>query len=582
MADIFISYSSQDREKAHALITELRAGGYDVWVDTGGIDGAMDWSSEIVQAINDCSTILFLISSHSIGSHNCAKEIHLASEKQKNILPVIVENVQLPVIFEYPLAGLQKLPLEDRKAITNALEKLRAGKTALAAMQALSTATVDADGKLRLAILPFHDLSPANDNEWFADGMMDELISTLGSLDHLKVPPRSDVMYYKQNRPKAHEIASDLRVRYLVEGSVMKAGEKIRINATLIDATKNEQIWSQKYTGTFEDIFDFQEQTAKAIAEALKLALSPDEKKKIEQKPTDNVEAYELYLKGHQYHRRHTKADFELAMELFEEAVGCDPEFAQAYRQLGITAIEYYVHYSREAKWVERAEHCARRVEAIEGNSKQLMNLRSIIAHHLHKGEEALAFAKRAVEIDPEYPSGWDSVAWAYQELGMLEECAQARERDVALRENDFYAQHAYLIALNEIGAAERARVAALKAIPIFERHLRLERDDASTRAKLIYVLGLAQEHERALEEAGKLLEQHTLDGVTLYNLACFYMNEHLPEKAMPILRLSFEHGYCDPADIRRDPDLLLLHGTTEFETLLKEMEEKIAKEYHG
>jgi TolB-like protein len=577
--DIFISYSSRDREKAQALIAELRAGGYDVWIDQGGIDGAMDWSSEIVQAINDCSTIIFLISSHSAASHNCAKEIHLASEKQKNILPVVVESVQLPVIFEYPLAGLQKLRIEDRKGITNTLEKLRSGKTALAAMQTLSASAVEADGKLRLAILPFHDLSPAKDNEWFADGMMDELISTLGSLAHLKVPPRSDVMYYKENRPKAVEIAADLRVRYFVEGSVMKAGEKIRINATLIDATKNEQIWSNKYTGTFDDIFDFQEQTAKAITEALRITLSPEEEQKIEKKPTENAEAYELYLKGLQYFRRHTKADFERAIELLEEAISLDNDFALALRQLGIAAIEYYTHYSREKKWVELAERCASSLERADGNSKQLLNLRSIIAHHLHDGQKALEYALRSVEIDPNYASGWDAVGWAYQELGMLGEAAKAREEDVRLRPNDFSSQHAYLLALNEAGALDEAREAALRAMPVFERHLRFERDDASTRAKYIFILGMAREHERALEEADKLLAQGTLDGLSFYNLACFFMNEHLPEKAMPILRLSFEKGYNDVEYTRRDPDLFGLHGTPEFEALMKEMGEKTAEE---
>jgi tetratricopeptide (TPR) repeat protein len=362
----------------------------------------------------------------------------------------------------------------------------------------------------------------------------------------------------------------------------MKAGEKIRINAALIDATRNEQLWSRKYTGTFDDIFDFQEQTAKAITEVLRITLSPEEEQQIEKKPTENAEAYELYLKGRQLHLRHTREDFVRAIALFQDAVGLDPEFAAAYTQLGITSIEYYVHYSRETTWVDLAEESAKRVEAIEGSSKQLMGLRSIIAHHLHKGEEALAYAKCAVEIDPNYASGWDSVAWAYQQLGMLEESAQARERDVALRENDLFAQHAYLLALNEIGAVEKARSAAIKAIPIFERHLRLERDDASTRAKFIYILGLAHDHERALAEADKLLEQPHLDGITLYNLACFYMNEHLPEKAMPVLRLSFEHGYCDPDDIRRDPDLFSLHGQSEFEALLKEMEEKNTKEARG
>src|SRR5579872_5218638 len=108
-SEIFISYSSVDRDRATSLAHHLRSSGYSCWMDTSGIDGAMNWSSEIVTALNNCHTLLFLISKHSVASHNCAKEIHLASEKRKNILPVLIDDIQLPVIFEYPLAGLHKL-----------------------------------------------------------------------------------------------------------------------------------------------------------------------------------------------------------------------------------------------------------------------------------------------------------------------------------------------------------------------------------------------------------------------------------------------------------------------------------------
>src|SRR6187401_3130093 len=117
MADIFISYSSYNREKATALVKELRDAGHDIWMDQGGIGGAMDWSSEIVEALNKAKTVLFLISKDSVTSHNCAKEIHLANEKHKNILPIVLEDTPLPVLFEYPLAGLQRVPYERTDAI---------------------------------------------------------------------------------------------------------------------------------------------------------------------------------------------------------------------------------------------------------------------------------------------------------------------------------------------------------------------------------------------------------------------------------------------------------------------------------
>src|SRR5262245_1616367 len=130
MADVFFSYSSKDRPQAMALVDHLRSHGYSVWIDQGGIGGAMNWSSEIVSAINDCKTLLFLISSNSIHSENIAREVHLASEKHKSILPVVLERVQLPVMFEYPLSGLQRLKYENTDAIAKALEAMLKGKSA--------------------------------------------------------------------------------------------------------------------------------------------------------------------------------------------------------------------------------------------------------------------------------------------------------------------------------------------------------------------------------------------------------------------------------------------------------------------
>src|SRR6187402_1288862 len=116
MADIFLSYSSYNRDKANALADEIRSAGHEVWMDHGGIGGAQDWSSEIVEALNKAKTVLFLISKDSVTSHNCAKEIHLAGEKHKNILPVVLEETPLPILFEYPLAGLQRVPYERTDA----------------------------------------------------------------------------------------------------------------------------------------------------------------------------------------------------------------------------------------------------------------------------------------------------------------------------------------------------------------------------------------------------------------------------------------------------------------------------------
>ena len=569
MADIFISYSSYNREKASSLVKELRSAGHDVWMDQGGIGGAMDWSSEIVEALNKAKTVLFLISKDSVTSYNCAKEIHLANEKHKNILPIVLEDTPLPVLFEYPLAGLQRVPYERLDAILQALDVLKGGKSVLEAM--LTHSKMD-DGLIRLAVLPFEDQSPGQNNEWFASGMLDELIDTLGSLSNMKVNPKGDVVYYKNMRPRLEEIAADLKCRYLVEGSIQKAGDRIRIKTSLTDSKNHEQIWHEKYDGTFDDVFDFQEKTCFSIVQALKLKLTPDEEKKIDKKPTENADAYELYLKGKEYFLRHTKEDFTYAISLFRDAVALDPSFSVAHCHLGVASIEYYGHFERDVKWVDLARECAANAESVEGNSKHVLFLRSIIAHHLHKGDEALEYAKSVVKLDENYASGWEILGWAFQELGRLEESAYARERNLLLRENDVTAHHSYLLALNELGNIDRAKEAALKAMPVFERHLRFFRDDASTRAKYIYVLGLAQDHERAQIEAEILILDDTLDAMSLYNVACFFMNEHLPDKAMPVLRRSIEHGFHDLEWFERDPDLDGLRQRDDFKALMNEV----------
>ena len=198
MAELFISYAKPNRGEALMLAEELRGRGFSVWIDQGGIGGAKNWSAEIVEAIDTCSTMLVLLSPASIASRNVAREVQLASEKGRNILPVVIERVTLPRHFEYSLAGIQRVSYHDRPAILHALELLKE----VEATEVLPLISSDADPSIRVAVLPFDDLSPQHDNQWFADGMMDELISTLGHIEHVKVPARSDVLHYRDHNKK--------------------------------------------------------------------------------------------------------------------------------------------------------------------------------------------------------------------------------------------------------------------------------------------------------------------------------------------------------------------------------------------
>ena len=175
MADIFISYSSKDREQALQLIELLASAGLSVWIDQSGIDVATSWSKEIVLAIDECKAFLVLLSPNSITSKNVIKEVSLAAEQNKKILPLDLEPVTLPEDLRYHLAGIQRAPMTNIDAIIRAIGKLGLEATKPPEMKLVK----ETDSRKSLMILPFEDLSPTADNEWFTNGIVSELIQSL-------------------------------------------------------------------------------------------------------------------------------------------------------------------------------------------------------------------------------------------------------------------------------------------------------------------------------------------------------------------------------------------------------------------
>jgi tetratricopeptide (TPR) repeat protein len=373
-----------------------------------------------------------------------------------------------------------------------------------------------------------------------------------------------------------------MRIRYFVQGDVRKFGDSIKITSRLLDIETGDHLWQDSLKGTMEDIFDIQETVARNVVEGLDVILTKDEEKKLEEKPTENAEAYELYLKGHEYFTRHTRSDFERALGLLEESVRLDPGFAFAHIRIANTSLAYYRLYSRDSQLLTRASEHIESAAKILGESARIYWIRSILALRLGNSEEALQLALRSVELDPEFAQGYDALGHAYQSLGRLEETVGAWERPVQLRENDRNTHFTYLIALSDLGATSRLVTAAGKALPIYERYLRLTPDDLNARVQYATILGWAGEHDRSLTEARGLELTEGLDGFALYNLSCLYLHEGDPTSGIRTLHKSVERGFRNIELFRHDPDLASLRDTPEFEELVRELEEKIAKETNG
>jgi TolB-like protein len=577
MADIFISYSSKDREQAELLTELLTSAGLSVWIDRVSIDVSTSWSKEIVQAINDCKAFIVLLSPNSLQSRNVIKEVSLASEKQKKILPLDLEPVSLTEDFEYQLAGIHRTLMTNIDAIIRAL-----GKLGLEATKAPELKLVkESDGRKSLMILPFEDLSPTADNQWFADGIAAELISALSHVKSLKVTDQQTTKEFKSYKGHLTIYAKEMGIRYFIQGSVRKFGDQIKITSSLLDIETGDHLWQDSLKGKMEDIFDIQEKVAEKVVEGLKVHLAPEEKQKLSARGTENAEAYELFLKGGEYFSRHTKSDYERALTLYEESVRLDPHYAAAYASMAHALQAMYRTYSRIPSLLDRADAAAERVREIEGESVWYARVKSNIFRNRGDLQSALQYAKRSIEIDSNFAQGYDALGFAYLALGDLAGRVSAWKENIRLLENNRVGHFNLLIALNELPDTsenrQALREAAERALPVFERHIRLNPDDYHTRVSYANILYWADQNERSAAEADTL-SLLDLDGVACYNLACLYLMVSDISKGLTMLRRSIEKGFQAIDTFHCDPDLDPLRGLPEFEALMKELEEKIAK----
>jgi TolB-like protein len=221
-----------------------------------------------------------------------------------------------------------------------------------------------------IIVLPFENISPDPDQEYFCDGMTEEVITDLSKIHDICVISRNTAMTFKGTKKRTHEIAKEVNVKYVLEGSVRKSGSYLRITAQLIDAETDAHLWAEKYSGTLDDVFDIQEEVSGAIADALKVKLNPEERKNITQRPIDNVQAYEYYLKARQEIYRFSEEGLERALQYLEKGLEITGENALLYSCMGNAYFQYWnLGIRLDESYLAKAGDCAERIFQIESNS---------------------------------------------------------------------------------------------------------------------------------------------------------------------------------------------------------------------
>jgi TolB-like protein/tetratricopeptide (TPR) repeat protein len=589
-ADVFLSYSREDKARVLELAGKLRAAGVNIWIDQGGIDGAALWGESIVRALEGAKVLLLMVSPSAVSSHNVAKEVMLTSERKGNILPVHLEPTTIPLSLKYPLAGIQHIefyhgdPDDNLKAILRSLDGLGVKiappqpvvasaaevrpAAAIGAHAAHGTDPLPERGAV--AVLPFDNISPDPETDYFSDGLTEELIARLSLVSEINLISRWASMQHKGRGQDILAIGNALGARYIVGGGVRRFQDSVRITVQLVDVATNLQIWGNTYKGKLDDIFDIQEQVAQQIVEALKLKLTFSERLSLTKRQTLNAEAYDLYLRGQDQLYRLTKRSVEYAIQLFEKAIELDPRYASAYAGCSSAYGQMYQLIAREERYRELAQELSFKALMYDNNLPEAYRAMGLSYFLWGKLNEATASCTKAIEIDPDdFIAHW-TLGRIYFTEGKLEQALELFRR-VAEIKPSFYAGHLDVAqTCTGLGRQEEAAKVYRRLLEIMPNYLLQNPDDA--RARLIYAskLGWAGRKDEAIKEGTKALVLSPGDPVMLYNAACMYVGLGENPLAMDALRQAIEAGYTNFGWMQNDPDLVPLHGDPEFVAMMQ------------
>src|SRR6059058_2051118 len=395
----------------------------------------------------------------------------------------------------------------------------------------------NSDQRPSIAVLPFSNMSGDPEQEYFSDGITEDIITDLSKISGLWVAARNTVFTYKGKPVKVEQIARDLGVAYILEGSVRKAGARVRVTGQLISAKDGGHLWADRFDRDLTDIFAIQDEITRAIVEQLTVKLLPQEKKSIERPQTDNIEAYTYYLRGREFLHRHTKSYYQVARRMFTRATELDPRYARAYA--GIAACDSFLFYHYFQYETQEAQTELERAIALDPNSFE--------AHYFYarycfvKGEleRTAAFFERAGEVKPDDYQSWCLLIHVYRSLDRPDKIEAAARKGIALAEKE--------LALHP----ENPRPAALGAAGLL-------------------AIG---ETERAREWLTRALAIDPDDLLTLYNAACVYAQLGEAEPALDLLeRFIPLANDLNRAWIKHDSDFDSLRRHPRFQKILEQI----------
>jgi serine/threonine protein kinase/Flp pilus assembly protein TadD len=418
-----------------------------------------------------------------------------------------------------------------------------------------------------VAVLYFENQSGAKEDEYFRDGITEDVVTELSKIAQLETFPRSEMLAFRDKPVTAQQVGQQLGAAYVLEGSIRRAGNRVRITAQLVEASTRHPVWAERYDRQLEDVFAIQEEIARSIAQALRITLTPQEEKTIARKPTENPQAYDFYLRGRSYARRE---NMDYALQMFEQAIQLDPNFALAHAGIAHLCGLIYELREQNPKWIDRGLAACDRATALAPDLPEVLISHARICYAQKKYDEAALLAWRAIERKPDSEGSWSILGRAYFASDRYEEAAALTERAVEANGDDYNTYPPYANALERLGRKKEGSVLRERLIKVLRQQLELVPDDV--RARILLANQLANSKQDADESIRHLQTAVALrpsDPNTLANAACTYGVLGKKAEALEMLKKAFASGYGNRNWAARDPDLDCLHDDPEFQKLV-------------
>ncbi len=584
MADVFVSYARSDKARVAPLVAAIEARGWTVWWDPE-IDAGQQFDDQIEAELKAAKAVLVVWTPTSVSSRWVRGEAREAADRG-TLVPVRFESASLPMdvraIHTTELDGWggdpQSAPFQ---ALLRSLTAMIARQGGPQAGSTVATptqpATAAAAQRLAICVLPFANMSGDSEQEYFSDGISEDIITDLSKVSALTVISRNSAFAYKGKQVDVPSVARELKVSHVLEGSVRKAGGRVRITAQLVDGSSKDSIWAERYDRDLNDIFALQDEISQAIVKALKLKLLPGEKKAIEQRGTDNVEAYNLYLMARQHYATGLASDARKSttvIRLCRGAIELDPDYARAWALMA-TAQRYQMYVTAEG---DNGSAAATRALALDANLAEAHAAMAGLLASKGDYEAAQQEITIAFRLDPESVDVLREAARLSFLQGRFGQAAAHWERVSALVETDYASGILLITCYTSLGDTDSVLRVARRTLARAEKAIAVDADNGSAMAAVFSCLLSLGETDRAREWARRAVLIDPDNMTMRYNLACDLVI-NLGDLDLALEMLAPVCRRCGKEQVewmRTDPDLRALHEDPRFKSMVAAAEARL------